>query len=126
MPCQSQLPYLDNSKHICEAPYNEIISSPHCSILGKSKYSVQPLFSPCSAPCSAPVLINNQVPQKELGSKLWSCVLSILKHLESELGFKIHRISGFLDLVHRPVFKNPVNTTFREMDLFPSSGEDRF
>jgi hypothetical protein len=31
----------------------------------------------------------------------------------------IHRI--FLDFFHRPVFQK--NTTFRKLDLFPSSGE---
>jgi hypothetical protein len=33
------------------------------------------------------------------------------------------RIIGFLDFVHRPVFCKLENTTFRELDLFPSSGE---
>jgi hypothetical protein len=35
------------------------------------------------------------------------------------------RITGFLDFVHHPVFKKLENTTFRELDLFPSSGEGR-
>jgi hypothetical protein len=29
----------------------------------------------------------------------------------------------FLDFVHRPVFQEAENTTFRKLDLFPSSGE---
>jgi hypothetical protein len=33
------------------------------------------------------------------------------------------RISVFLDFVHRPVFYKLENTTFRQLDLFPSSGE---
>jgi hypothetical protein len=33
--------------------------------------------------------------------------------------YRIHRI--FLDFFHRPVFQK--NTTFRKLDLFPSSGE---
>jgi hypothetical protein len=41
----------------------------------------------------------------------------------------INRISffviatGFLDFVHRPEFYKQENTTFRKLDLFPSSGE---
>jgi hypothetical protein len=35
----------------------------------------------------------------------------------------ILRIAGFLDFVHRPVFQKIENTTFRKLDLFPSSGE---
>jgi hypothetical protein len=35
----------------------------------------------------------------------------------------ILRITGFLDFVHRPVFYKPDNTTFRKLDLFPSSSE---
>jgi hypothetical protein len=31
--------------------------------------------------------------------------------------------TGFLDLVHRPEFYKQENTTFRKLDLFPSSGE---
>jgi hypothetical protein len=31
--------------------------------------------------------------------------------------------TGFLDFVHRPEFYNQENTTFRKLDLFPSSGE---
>jgi hypothetical protein len=34
-----------------------------------------------------------------------------------------HRINGFLDFFHRPVFYRLENTTFRKLDLFPSSGE---
>jgi hypothetical protein len=33
------------------------------------------------------------------------------------------RITRFLDFVHRPVFQKLENTTFRKLDLFPSSGE---
>jgi hypothetical protein len=32
-------------------------------------------------------------------------------------------ITGFLDFVHRPEFYKQENTTFRKLDLFPSSGE---
>jgi hypothetical protein len=32
------------------------------------------------------------------------------------------RITGFLDFLHRPVFQRLENTTFRKLDLFPSSG----
>jgi hypothetical protein len=35
----------------------------------------------------------------------------------------IFRITGFLDFVHRLVFYKVGNTTFRKLDLFPSSGE---
>jgi hypothetical protein len=35
----------------------------------------------------------------------------------------LFRITGFLDFVHRPVFLKLENTTFRKLDLFPSSGE---
>jgi hypothetical protein len=31
--------------------------------------------------------------------------------------------TGFLDFVHRPEFYKQENTTFRKLDLFPSSGE---
>jgi hypothetical protein len=30
---------------------------------------------------------------------------------------------GFFNFVHRPVFQKLENTTFRKLDLFPSSGE---
>jgi hypothetical protein len=33
------------------------------------------------------------------------------------------RITGFLDFVHRQVFYKLENTTFRKLDVFPSSGE---
>jgi hypothetical protein len=33
-------------------------------------------------------------------------------------------ITRFLDFVHRPVFQKLENTTFRNLDLFPSSGEE--
>jgi hypothetical protein len=33
------------------------------------------------------------------------------------------RITLFLNFVHRPIFDILENTTFRELDLFPSSGE---
>jgi hypothetical protein len=33
------------------------------------------------------------------------------------------RITSFSDFVHRPVFYKLENTTFRKLDLFPSSGE---
>jgi hypothetical protein len=33
------------------------------------------------------------------------------------------RITGFSDFVHRPVFQKLENTTFRKLDLFPSSGD---
>jgi hypothetical protein len=38
-----------------------------------------------------------------------------------------HRINGYSDFVHRPDSKDleDENTTFRELDLFPSSGEGR-
>jgi hypothetical protein len=36
-----------------------------------------------------------------------------------------HRITGFLDFFHRPVFCKIENTTFRKLNLFPSSGEMR-
>jgi hypothetical protein len=32
-------------------------------------------------------------------------------------------ITGFLIFVHHPVFEELDNTTFRKLDLFPSSGE---
>jgi hypothetical protein len=32
-------------------------------------------------------------------------------------------MSGFLDFVRYPVLETPENTTFRRLDLFPSSGE---
>jgi hypothetical protein len=32
------------------------------------------------------------------------------------------RITGFLDLVHRPAVSKLENATFRKRDLFPSSG----
>jgi hypothetical protein len=32
-------------------------------------------------------------------------------------------INGFLDYFRRPVFYKIENTTFRKLDLFPSSGE---
>jgi hypothetical protein len=35
------------------------------------------------------------------------------------------RIAGLLDFVHRPEFQIPQNTTFRKLDLFPSSGEGK-
>jgi hypothetical protein len=35
------------------------------------------------------------------------------------------RIAGILDSVHHPVFLKLENTTFRKLDLFPSSGEGR-
>jgi hypothetical protein len=35
------------------------------------------------------------------------------------------KFTGFLDFVHRPVFYILENTTFRELNLFPSSGEER-
>jgi hypothetical protein len=35
----------------------------------------------------------------------------------------MNRITGFLDFFHRPVFYRIENTTFRKLDLFPSSGE---
>jgi hypothetical protein len=37
------------------------------------------------------------------------------------------RINGFSDFVHRPDSKEleDKNTTFRKLDLFPSSGEER-
>jgi hypothetical protein len=35
----------------------------------------------------------------------------------------IHRITGFLDFFHLPVFYKTENTTFRKLDLFPSAGE---
>jgi hypothetical protein len=40
--------------------------------------------------------------------------------------FHIFRITDFLDFVHCPVFQKLGNTTFRKLDLFPSSlmGED--
>jgi hypothetical protein len=31
--------------------------------------------------------------------------------------------TGVLDFVHRPIFWKLENTTFRKLDLFPSSGE---
>jgi hypothetical protein len=34
-------------------------------------------------------------------------------------------MTGFLDYDHRPVFKIIENTTFRKLDLFPSSGEGK-
>jgi hypothetical protein len=34
-------------------------------------------------------------------------------------------IAGFLDFVHLPVLQTQKNTTFRKVDLFPSSGEGR-
>jgi hypothetical protein len=37
----------------------------------------------------------------------------------------MHRITGFLDFFHRPIFYRVENTTFRKLDLFPSSGEGR-
>jgi hypothetical protein len=48
--------------------------------------------------------------------------------VEEKQGFA-HIITGFLDLFHRPVFQRTENTTFRKMDLFPSSdegGEDTY
>jgi hypothetical protein len=36
-----------------------------------------------------------------------------------------HRITGFLDFFHRPVFYRTENMMFRKLDLFPSSGEGR-
>jgi hypothetical protein len=33
------------------------------------------------------------------------------------------RITGFSDFAHRLIFLKPENTTFRKLDLFPSSGE---
>jgi hypothetical protein len=39
-------------------------------------------------------------------------------------GSVAHRITGFLDFFHRPVFKKIENMTFQEMDLFPSSGKE--
>jgi hypothetical protein len=33
--------------------------------------------------------------------------------------------TGFLDFVHRPEFCKQENTTFRKLDVFPSSGEGR-
>jgi hypothetical protein len=35
------------------------------------------------------------------------------------------KITGFLDCGHRPVFYKLENTTFRKLDLFPSSREGR-
>jgi hypothetical protein len=35
----------------------------------------------------------------------------------------MHRITGFLHFVHCPVFYKLEKTTFRKLDLFPSSGE---
>jgi hypothetical protein len=34
-----------------------------------------------------------------------------------------HRVAGFLDFFHRPVFLGGRNTMFRKRDLLPSSGE---
>jgi hypothetical protein len=34
------------------------------------------------------------------------------------------RITGFLDFVHRTVFKKLENTAFRKLSLVPSSGEE--
>jgi hypothetical protein len=41
--------------------------------------------------------------------------------------FLIHRINGFSDFAHRPdsTELEDVNTTFRKLDLFPSSGEGK-
>jgi hypothetical protein len=33
------------------------------------------------------------------------------------------RITGFMDFVHRPIFRKLENTTFLKLDQFPSSGE---
>jgi hypothetical protein len=41
---------------------------------------------------------------------------SVINHI-------IFSITGFLEFVHRPVFYKLENTTFRKLDLFPSSGE---
>jgi hypothetical protein len=35
------------------------------------------------------------------------------------------KIIGFMDFVHRPVFKILENRTFRKLDLFPSSGQGK-
>jgi hypothetical protein len=35
--------------------------------------------------------------------------------------FTAHRITGFLDFVYRPAIYKLENTTFRKLDLFPSS-----
>jgi hypothetical protein len=45
----------------------------------------------------------------------------------SAADYKHHKpliTTGFLDFVHRPEFYKQENTTFRKLDLFPSSGED--
>jgi hypothetical protein len=34
-------------------------------------------------------------------------------------------ITGCLDFIHRPVFQNLENTTFRKLELLPASGEGR-
>jgi hypothetical protein len=43
-------------------------------------------------------------------------------YLYTEKGSKFIT-TGFLDFVHRPEFCKQENTTFRKLDLFPSSGE---
>jgi hypothetical protein len=35
-----------------------------------------------------------------------------------------HRVTWFLDFFHRPVFFGSRNTTFRKLDVLPSSGEE--
>jgi hypothetical protein len=49
--------------------------------------------------------------------------------MEAQMGFNnlmVHRIKGFSDFVHRPNSKEleDKNTTFRKLDLFPSSSSN--
>jgi hypothetical protein len=60
-------------------------------------------------------LVNAAVTWYESGT-------SSLKELKKRLRL---RITVFLHFVHRPKFQIAVNTTFRKLDLIPSSVEER-
>jgi hypothetical protein len=44
------------------------------------------------------------------------------KLYSSDIFFR-SELLGFFNFVHRPVFRKLENTTFRKLDMFPSSGE---